>query len=61
MTVGGDLSSAVAELARLDASRLTYGQDYSVDLQVSPCSVPGRSTSQHLRTVCRCHVLGVKL
>lgn len=34
MTVGGDLSSAITELARLDSSRLTYGQDYVVDLQV---------------------------
>ncbi len=33
MTVGNDLSSAVAELARLDSSRLMYGQDYTVDLQ----------------------------
>lgn len=35
MTVGVDLSSAVAELARLDSSRLMYGQDYSVDLQAT--------------------------
>ena len=37
MTVGGDLSSAVSELSRLDSSRLTYGVDYSVNLQV-PCA-----------------------
>ncbi len=49
MTMGNDLQSAVAELGRIDSSRLTYGRDYSVDLQVglSLCSKASTVSYSH--------------